>query len=213
MSKVLIRVVVYGLLTLVGFLLYQHAVIYIQGIERNPYQTIYRNKTPYLAKEAKLKKGEERVLKPCVPLQVISEVAHPAVPANRDSQKVNGQQPHIVEPEQSELQLVNRWTIQPSLDPLRAELYLKADGSTSLSLTPTPQIVALGRLREFGLWSGYSYQSEASHSSYTSWFLELKYQQDLLKIGPVMTRLSSGVGYDNFDGAYAHVELGVVVRF
>ena len=192
------RIIGYGALALILFLLYQHAVIYIQGIGNNPYVTMYRNQTPYQAKTLPLERGEERVVDPCVAVKLIQRKASPAV--LEDDQSASAYP-----------MLLNRFSIRPTLDPLVAQLYLESDGTTSLEIQPDPRPVQLGRLREAGILAGiHSYDVE---NAADQWFVEGRYTQDLLRVGPVQSKLSGGIGYQNLEGFYIHLEVGLVVRF
>lgn len=197
-GKVALRAVVYGLLALVLFLGYQHVVLYIQGIANNPFQTIYRVKRVEESKRVPLKKGEKYQTTSCVPLRHISE----------QTQTPN------VEPELKPKDLLlDRFAVPPSLQDRVAEVRLSPEGVPSLTLVDDPSFLALGRLRELGINAGHRLEDLQNLSPQDNWYIELRYTQDLLRVGPVMTKLSTGAGYSVRTGTYVDVNLGAAVRF
>lgn len=205
------KIVIYGLLALCGFLAYQWATLYIQGIERNPYQSMYaRSIEPRLVHPDKLKKGEAKTLEQCLPVQVISQTKLPEKLRNKkDNEPSLAQTPVAQEP--SYPLLLNRWTILPSLEPLRATVKLHSDGSTTLETEKLNQHLALGRMREIGLWAGYELVPDPDHQN--SYTFDISYQQDLFKLGPEWTRLRVEAGYSQSLGWNAKTQLGFALRF
>lgn len=229
----MVRIVAYIALGLGLFMAGQSVVNWVNGIDYNPHQTIYRTRVVYREKEPdKLHKDEKRTTLECVPIQAIVRKDHVSV--NKEGQSVQTQVTpslatqtpesipvprelltHIFPSEEVYPLLLNRWTLkEPFPNGLVLEVNLHEDGSTSLRYYARPQsILELGKQRRFDLWVGIQLAFDRSRYSdlkqaTLDYSFDASFTTDLFRVMNSWIRFRSEVGYSTLYGINTKVQLG-----
>ena len=219
-------------LSTVAFLSYQAAVLWYQG---SAYSSLYSQRPLPKVKVAPLHKGESYQKVPCVDVQAIvrktsatNKGQSPQTLALVEAQPIAASESAYLLQGVGDVPLVpryplllGRYTVKaPVLTDLLLEARLDSEGI--LSVTPAPQqeqprasLFEMGRIRDVGLWLGYSAaQSQAGLPTTRGYSIDLSWQQDLLRVGPVWSRLRVEGGWSEALGTNGKIQLGLpVVRF
>lgn len=211
-------------ITLLLYLAVQTWHLYLQGIEGNPFQTIYRTKVVKVLEPAPLGRKEQRVSYPCVPIQaIVPKASHSrekgdSRPANDKLDTIQRISVQPLSPSGEQLPeyplLLQRYKVSETLFAGSIlEVWLQADGSVETKVAYKQPLAELGRLREVGLWVGPEL-SNGPEGSASGWAADLSYQQDLFRLGPAWTRLRVEAGYSSSLGTNVKAQIGIpVIRF
>lgn len=215
------RFAVYAIFLIALLTVAVHVRLWFEGIDANPYATIYRTrtKTVYVEvpRDKKEEKGLKRVTVPCRPVQVLLAQDEPNTPDNRQpshdgaippGSSVTNLEPHSSDTSRMlEPALLGVFRVPPLPEGGSARVTLDEAGAAHLEVKPKPLgLFALGRLRELSLWGGV----RLDDSSRYSW--AISYQQDIVRVGPTWLRGRVEYGDDGF-GSRGKAELGIAIRF
>lgn len=198
MTKIVTRIAVYGLLALVLLLTYQLALSWIQGIARNPWQSISR------------RPATRAILKPDPPPKGTT-------PSTRE---VKGFTAPPSAPGGQSTFTLGTWDI-PYCPPRGVKVTVTADEQgnvTAVSEGKPDRFLELGRLRELSLYGSKEWELNGELSQ--GWEIGLEYRHDLLRTGPLWTQLGSKIGYEHTqignevqNGVKVEVNARIAVRF
>lgn len=177
------KILSYALVALLLVIGYQQVVAWIKGVEWSPVQSIYRVKPRTVsAAPIDLRKGERLETLPCTTLEVI----RPAE-ANLEAQVAQSF-------------TIGRWDIPYSKHGGVAEAKVdKQTGKASLNFTAKPDgLFELGRSSYVTLWG--SYVDSVTGVAMSGYEVTLEYERDMVRIGPLWTRLRVGGGREKLTG-------------
>lgn len=198
-------VIKYALILLLLFLAYQQVQLYIDGIAKSPLVSVFRYDAPLRKlREIKLKKDEQKA------------TVHGKVQVIVPKSVTAPQEEVDKHPEQSFT--IGRWefdeacrrggVIEVNWQPSTGKVDITYDA-------PPDALLALGRLREIGLWSGYAWTSDGLKSP----LIALEGRVDLFRVGPAWAALRAGAqwrkiqisGYSQKSDTMLYAQIGVPI--